>query len=502
MQSNIGVDYFKAREGRRVVVALNSAELINPHALILGMSGTGKSVSLRTMISSAVASSLKLRFHVMDVHGDLELPGASVVAFGEQAKFGLNPFRVNPSLEFGGVRKAIQAFIRTIDQASRTPLGLKQEAVLRELAEEVYMDFGFDKSNPATWALNDLGGGLVSAGADNRLYLDVPYADKDKARASGGRWCGDKKLWYVQTQLYTGAITAFPPAYRERVYPSLDDILKHADRVYMEKKLGSDQRAFKALEHVNTAAKARQRKILDKVRLNRRDENLYDEETELALAEARVKAIQAYTDFVNTIQTGLELEQHTKYKNPQVLESISDRLRNLNATGIFKAAAPPFDPSNQIWRYKLNALALEEKKMLVLFLLQDLFYKAVERGEQREVLDIIVLDEMGTYTSSADEKGDGIIGTIAREARKFGLGLWAANQSLDGVPASLIASVGTKIVLGLDEGQWPEAIKKLRLDQKLMSWIQPHKTLAAQLKMKGAQAASWKWVNIEKPDFI
>ncbi|KWT86094.1 MULTISPECIES: helicase HerA domain-containing protein [unclassified Variovorax] len=496
MELNFGVDYFGAREGRKTPVQLNTKRLINGHMLILGSSGVGKSHTIRRLIAQAMKAGTKVRFHVFDVHGDLEIEGASVVQFSEQAPFGLNPFRVNPSFEFGGVRKAIQAFIRTVDQASRTPLGLKQEAVIRELALDVYREFGFQKDDPSTWSLNAYESRLISGGSDNRIYLNVPFVDKDRARGFGARFCGERKLWYVHTQNYKGGITEFPPAFKERDYPTLADILAYAKQIHLEKFLGSDQKAIRALGYLNKTARTMQRKMLDSVKRKRHDESVFDEDEEVALEAAKESAIDAFTDYANSIQTGLELENLIKYDSPEVLKSVVDRLNNLNSTGIFKNTPPPFDETLPVWRYKLNALSLEEKKMLVLFLLLDIFYKSVQRGEQSDVLEICVLDELGTYVSGADERGDGVIGTIAREARKFGLALWAANQSTENVPDSLISSVGTKVVLGVDEMYWPDMVKKLRMDAKLLNFIQPHHTMAVQLKEKGSTKTKWWWTAI------
>lgn len=494
MQITLGSNFFEARTGRASPIVVDTQKLINGHVLIVGSSGVGKSFTIRRMIKQGIDSDPRVRFHVFDVHGDLEVPGASVVQFSEQAPFGLNPLRVNPSPDFGGVRKCIQAFLRIINQASATSLGVKQESVLRNLLEDVYRDFGFDVANPDTWTLNAYEPRLISAGSDNRLYLQVPLPEKDDAKALGARWDGVNKLWWVHAHTYKGAITRWPPAYKERAYPTVLDVANYAKRLYEERFLGSDQRAVRALAAVNRAARTHQRKLLDAVKL--RNQNISEENTEEALDVARQKAVEAYTEYVSAIRSGYELEGLLKYESPDVLKSVSDRLLNLNASGIFKSVAPPFDASASVWRYKLNPLSQEEKKMTVLFLMQDLFYNAVERGQQNDVVEVIVLDELSTYTSSSDENGDGIIGIVAREARKFGLALWAANQSPANVPESLTSSVGTKIVLGLDEMYWNAAVSKLRIETKLLDWIQPHHTMAAQLKERGSAKSRWWWVQI------
>ncbi|MDO9177104.1 MAG: DUF5710 domain-containing protein [Agitococcus sp.] len=489
-----GRDFFD-KSGRAVPIVMDTSKLINGHVFLVGASGVGKSHTIRGMIAQGALTSTDVLFHIFDVHGDLDVPGASVVQFSEQAGYGLNPFRVNPDRDFGGVRKCIQQFIRTINTASRTPLGLKQESVIRNLLTDIFEEFGFLVDDPSTWAMNEYESRLVSGGRDNRLYLNIPMKDKDLAKPFGVRWDEDKRLWWCHTEKYTGELLRWPVAYKERTYPTLKDVANYAKRLHEERFLGSDQKAVRALNMLNKQAIAYQRKLLNSIKQSRQDTR--DEEANLELAEVRVKAVQAYTEYVNAIQTGHELDNLIKYDSPDVLKSVVDRLNNLLATGIFKATPPPFDTACSVWRYKLNPLSNEEKKLLVLFMLQDLFYKGVQRGQQSDVKEVFVLDELGTYVSSGDsDNGDGIIGTISREGRKFGLAIWAANQSPANIPESLISSVATKVILGLDEGHWTHAINKLKVDNKLLGFIVPQSTIAVQMKEKGSLKNRWWWVQL------
>ncbi|WP_240533847.1 hypothetical protein [Aeromonas veronii] len=115
-----------------------------------------------------------------------------------------------------------------------------------------------------------------------------------------------------------------------------------------------------------------------------------------------------------------------KYDSTDVLKSVVDRLENLNAIGIFKAVPPPFDPASQVWRYNIKALSMEERKLFVLFRLEEIFADAVQRGEQDDVVEVVILDEAHIY---ADDDPDNIINNIAKEARKFGLAMICASQS-------------------------------------------------------------------------
>lgn len=497
MKIPLGVDYFDSKSNKKTIIYLDTEKLINPHLLILGASGVGKSYTFRKMIQEGIKDNPKIRFHLFDVHGDLHVDGASTVRFSEQASHGLNPFKVNPSEDFGGVRKCIQNFIQIINKSGPN-LGIRQEAVLRSLLEDVYKDFGFELNDSSTWSINEYESRLVSSGSDNRLYLQVPKAEKDRAKDFGARWEPTLSLWWIAADKYKGGITQWPPAYKERTYPNLKDVINHANRLYTERFLGSDQKAVKALSDFIKTAKSYQKRLIDS--LKSKNQDIFDEDIEASLELSKAKAVEAYIGYVDSVKTGRELENLMKYDTPEVLKSVLNRLINLEGSGVFKNKLLPFDPACPVWRYDLKPLSREEKKMTVFFLLQELYYKAIERGESSDVVEVIVLDELSTYTGGDDENGDGIIGIIAREARKFGLGLWAADQSPKKIPEGLISSVGTKIVLGIDENFWDSTVSKFKMDLKLLNWIVPQETLALQLKEKGSVKSRWRWASCYKYD--
>ena len=493
MRLLLGNNYFEARKNSVSPIYYDTSKLTNPHMLVLGSTGVGKSYRLINLLQQAASAGKKVRFHVFDVHGDLDIPGASVIEFSEMSPFGLNPLMVNANPKFGSLRKTIQSFIRILNQTSTTKLGVRQEAVLRTLLLDVYQEYGFDPDNPATWELNEYAMQMVGGGNNNRVYLEVPFAEKDQVQKLGARWDGGMKHWWVNADAYKDGLLKWKPAYKKRTCPSLKDVLDHCKRLHTEMCMGSDQRAVRALEVSNKKAQAFQRKVMQAIKARHFQEP--DIETKLALKEAGAIAIEAFTNYVNAIQTGEELETLTKYDSPETIKSLQNRFENILGTGVFKDAPPKFDPDAPIWRYHLNALPNEQRKMFVLFKLEELYYKAVERGIQTNVVDVVVLDELGTYCSSGDdEDGDGIIGVIAREARKYGLALWGAHQQPDGVPKSLITAVGTKIILGLDEYYWKSAVANLRIESRLLEWISPRKTMAVQLKEVGALKNQWWWV--------
>lgn len=487
MHIEYGKNSAALKRGDQTPVMWNSLSAVNGHVLMVGMSGAGKTFTLRKIIAQMMASgSPQVRFHVFDVHGDIEIEDASSVMFSEQTTWGLNPLKVIGDPHYGGVRKAIQGFLATINKVMRS-LGPKQEAALRNILYDIYTKFGFKSDDPSTWVVDE-GDAYVSDGSDGKVYIDVPMGEKDEAKALGARWDAALRCWYITTEEYVGGITRWPPKTLRRVHPGIADALRMARHILQMSFLGTGQQAITNLEIVNRQAKAYQRKVHEALR--RGEKGLRDEATEAELDKARDKAITAYTNYAESIATGNELTDVMKYDSTDVLKSVVDRLENLNAIGIFKSTPPPFDENKQVWRYNIRALSMEERKLFALFKMQELFSAGVQRGEQSEIRDVIILDEAHIY---ADDDPENIINTIAKEARKFGIALICASQSPTHFTEDFISSVATKVVLGIDEMFWRGSITKMRVTEEALAWIKPTKSMLVQIKTRGATKNDWHW---------
>jgi hypothetical protein len=251
--------------------------------------------------------------------------------------------------------------------------------------------------------------------------------------------------------------------------------------------MGSDQEAISKLEDFNRAVRAFRRRELE---AHRRQLKYQDEEADTALEKAKGKAVESYTRYVDAIRTGHEFDDLIKYDSTDVLKSVVDRLESLRASGIFKNTIAPFDDREAVWTYKLNPLERAEKKMLVMFRLQEIFAAALQRGEVSEIYDVLVLDEAQLYV---DDDGDGILNILSREARKFGIAILAASQNA-AMPEDFLSSLATKVVLGIDEMYWKQSVSKMRIEERLLEWIRMHKTMAVQMKERGSTKTEWRWV--------
>lgn len=434
MYVDLGLDaYALSQRQQRRAVRWDSQSVINGHWLICGASGTGKTYTIRRCLEGMQSSArTPLRIHVFDVHGDLDMPGASTVRFSEASPHGFNPLIVNPDPHFGGVRRKVQSVIAALNRTSRA-LGPKQEAVLRAILMDLYAANGFYADRPDTWRI-----------------------DAGRQQGSYGR-----------------------------KHPSLLDVIRFASSKLKQLYLGTDAKTVVALEDLNSHVRrmANAQRAANKATIRG---DVEDADKKLsALETLRAKAVDSFTQHLESLISGRELDDVLKYDSKEVLKSVVDRIENLNGIGIFKPAVPPFDVQAPIWRYDISSLPPDEAKLFVWFRLEAIFAKAMERGVQPDVCEVIVLDEAHRYASGSAEEDVNPVDTIAREARKFGVGLMGVSQSVGHFSEDFLSNVACKVILGLDEMHWDAAIRKLKIPEKTLKFIRPRNTMAVQMKTPG-----------------
>lgn len=423
MQVRLGIDAQTIKSGKRTPVVLDTTKLINGHVLIVGKSGTGKTYTLRNIISQMEKQAKgRFRVHVMDVHGDIDLDSSSSVKFSESTPYGFNPLMINPDPDFGGVRKRIQSFIANLER-SGYKLGPKQQAALRNILQDLYAANGF---------------------LDN-----------------------DHKTWKIQSHEHW------------RKQPAMEDAVRFANAKLRAMFLGTSSKTVNALEKLYRKQIQLQSKI-------RRSKNALDtselESIQNEIEKLSVASQDLFSEHISNLKTGRELDDLLKYDSKDVMKSVVDRLENLHNIGIFRPSRPPFDNSKPIWRYDIKALSTPEKKLFVSFILEAIFARASQREVQNDLVELIILDEAHLFS---DDEPDNPVNVIAKEARKFGLGLIAASQSPTHFSDDFISNVASKIVLGIDQFYWNGTVQKLKIEQPALEWIVPHKRMIVQMSNQG-----------------
>jgi len=502
MQVPLGVD---SKTGKPVF--LDTLRAINGHVQISGVTGMGKTHRIRSLVTGLVRAAASadqvLRVHVFDPHGDIELPWSSEVKFSEATPYGYNLLEVNPDQDYGGVRRAIQKFITAMHK--HKTLGPKQEAVMRYLLEDLYASRGFKTDDPRTWVPdNPRVVREKMAGKEGRVYLDVAYEHRGRFKElikdpANGRFRGgfDEevgiKCWWVEEDFYDGDLLMWEPRALFKTAPTMDDLVRFAERKLKAQLCGANSAAMALLKDVERAAAAYHRRVAD---LSKRGAALSPEEVaeaESVLGKAKDKASQAYQSYLDAIRTGRELDDLIRYNSTDVLTSVYERLQNMRAIGIFRAVPPPFDQNAPIWRYVIKPLDVPVQRILVDMVCSRIFERAMQRGVQKDLVEVIVADEGARYAT--DEPGN-ILDMIANEARKFGLGLWVASQTPVHFSDDFIKATGTVIVLGLASADTNMAARKLGIDVDSLTRITPQKTALIQTKNKGELRTDFQMVTL------
>lgn len=492
-------------------ITVDTTTAVNAHMQVTGVTGIGKTWALQELVTSFVESAADMqqpvRVHVFDPHGDIELPYSSVVKFSEATGYGYNPLEVNPDPDNGGVRRAIEKFIAVVKK--HKDLGTKQETALRYLLEDLYAAHGFKADDARSWIPDDPRMiREVMRGREDRVYLDVTFEQRERFKTllrqnpgiEGGFDDFDndpamrsRRCWWIARDHYDGDFLMWEPRNLFKTAPSLDDAVRFTERKLKAHFTGSNSAAMTLLMDVNRAARAYHRRVAE---VAKRDAALDEaEKAELvkALEKAKEKASDAYKSYLDAVVTGRELDELIRYNSTDVLTSVYERLQNLRAIGIYTPVPPPFDPSKPIWQYQIGHLEIPVQSSFADVVAARLFERAMHRGRQPDVVELLVFDEGKRFVGESNED---TLNHIANEARKYGLGLWIFCQTPAHFPDDFIKATATILVLGLAHVDNKLAARKLGVDEGMLKQVIPQKTGLVQIKRRGTLAQDFTIVDV------
>lgn len=376
---------------------------------------------------------------------------------------------------------------------------------MRYLLEDLYAERGFKADDPKTWIIDDPRViREVMKGREDRIYLTVAFEHIERFKtllremaSSGcrGGWDGEAgiKSWWVAADHYAGDFLMWEPKSVFKTAPTMDDAVRFTERKLKAQFCGTNSAAMALLKDVNQAARGYHRKVAE---LSKRGAIMPEDEKSAlldGLEKSKSKAVDAYGSYLDAISTGRELDDLIRYNSTDVLTSVYERFQNLRAIGIYNPIPPPFDPNAPVWRYVIKPLEIPVQRMFVDMLCARIFERAMQRGAQSDLVEVIVLDEGKRY---ATDDSDGILDKISNEARKFGLGLWIASQTPAHFSDDFLKATGTMIVLGLASADTNLVARKLNIDADLLQKIVPQKTALIQIRNKGKLTADFQMVRL------
>ena len=429
-------DLSKLRKTTRVFYA--PEDLTNGHLLVCGMSGTGKSTQARGFLRSAINAGIEV--DVFDAHDEFgDIPGASAITFSQATGFGYNPLLLDTNPHTGGVNAQVDFFVRLIKNV--TPqFGVKQEMVLRNLLVDTYCAHNITQEDPESWQKR-------SINEATRLAL-----------------------------IESGDLTTL-----HQCYPTMEDLKSFARDKLIALTIGADNRCVTAFDGLTRLRKRLDTLFKQQGRAIHEDEiRKLDEQIETQGA----KCIDTYTTFINKMETGREIDDILKYDSVDVLTSVIQRTSLLAATGILSANEPPFGDS-QVRVHLIKSISDEQQVLYVKLRLQDVFDRCKRQGPIQpgtRPRRIVFLDEAHKYF---DAHPSDIINVIAKEGRKFGLGLWCASQEPSAFPESFLTNAGAVIMLGIHTSYWKRATSMFRITEAALKAIKPKEVMAVKFLRDG-----------------
>lgn len=437
-------------ERKEVPVIYEPSRLINGHMLLCGMSGTGKSFQSKRFLASAASAGFDI--DIFDVHDELsDAPGSVSVTYSQATGYGYNPLDLDDDIHVGGPLRQASFFVSLIRSVTAN-FGTVQEAVLRNLLADLYAASGIYADNAKTWTRKSI------------------TASERKQIVAARRW---REL--------------------REYYPTLEDLHSYAWKKVQALTIGGDSLAAAAFENLSKTMKQIQR-------ANRNYNNAAEpgdrEALELKMEELKRKALDAYSNFIQRMETGKEVEDMLKYSSVDTLNGILRRLDPLNSAGIFNANPPPFGEA-KVKVHQMKALTREQQILFVRLRLREIFEQRKSKGAMSRpgVRHVIFLDEAHKYFV---EDVDDIINVIAKEARKFGIALWCASQQPTEFPESFITNCGATVLLGIHSSFWQGSVKKLRISEEQLKSVRAKEVLAVKLQKDGE--ADPPFLNVAVPN--
>ena len=117
-----------------------------------------------------------------------------------------------------------------------------------------------------------------------------------------------------------------------------------------------------------------------------------------------------------------------------------------------------------------------------------------QNGSGALLRDILIIDEAHLFFRDNDNN---ILNTIAKEGRKFGLGLVCASQSPTHFSEDFFANVATKVVLGVDQMYWDNLVRKMKVDAKTLLYVKPFQVIGVQMNNKGETKSRFTMVRTQ-----
>lgn len=419
---------------RAAPVHLDLAKMSNPHMLVSGMSGSGKSHLIRNIISRLTNRGITT--HIVELHPDMsyqDFVSAGCEGHVSPEDFNylnfdyvdgdasVNIMQFNPSPESGGVYMAIQDVL-DVARLFNPSLGSRQVTYLQKLLEYTYSRKGIDHNHPSTWV------------------------QPEEPRNPTGH------------------------------HPNLHDLMDSLIEIRRSVSSGLGSDVFNEVHRLRKKC-AKLKSSLENGVLNQDEELEQREEMEKQFDVLKVSVVDILRSEV------FDQKEHDPfYKGWKVdtLDSLADTVRSMIESSLFtrgvdEPAVVKGPKKGKINVYRLSNLSYVHQKTMIHVLLTRIYNASMRMCKKLnpETPDTyLVLDE-GRYAKEAAKSPMSPLNVIMGGARKFGLGAIIGVQGPEQISNDMAQNFATKFILACAEAGYADAKKYFNLPPTRMKKITP-----------------------------
>lgn len=417
----------------------------NPHMIIAGESGSGKTALLRRVIAYLHAQHKNI--YVLDLHGDLDIDSVetnNIKLTARNSLYGINPFEFDTDdTEIGGINSHIPIMIKMFQKEFMKNMGSKQKIILQELFKDTYAMQGIVEENDASW---------IKPLPTMQTLLDLISMILEPKRRKSDHINVLSRMHYLQQSIVEMDVQGLCTRHASTC-ASLRDTDEHHNFI---KKLAETYKTHVA-KQIHSAI----------VELNTCRSQLNDEVDALYTFTPKPKQTK-------TMPVPINFEKYQKSSTLAVLEELEVYISTIAQSGIFSDNRPPVKAG--LNRFDLSKLTDSMQSFFVDTFAYKIFRATKRRGEYQrlpnkkrgnKVDTYIVIDEGRTILPTEKEKNNHelILNKIMYESRKFGLGLIFVGQTPTQFSKPILSAY-TKVILKQSSNEKTAAQKLLGISDK------------------------------------
>jgi len=441
----------------------DSKDTQNPHMLICGSSGAGKTRLLKKIVSYLAEN--KKHIFMFDLKGDMKIKDYNGNDIGNyidltawDSEFGINPFEFDTGIPLteleeiisgekptkeqyfklrnSGPQVQVSRFIEIIKKNFLPNMGTAQKDVLNFILSDTYVASGFAYNNPKTWNCE-----LPSLINTQELIKKILAAFNGNSDSNSGDFDVQTGEFILEIRKNSLAIK------------SLEEREKSGD-------IDNGEDIKNKIKTLSTKNESLLRGYVE-----------HSKET-----YTPTDNLTAY-DWI--AEKGVDFDKYQNKSVIKTLEKLSSYINALVESGVFHSKKPPVKSGLNV--INVSGLDVTIQRFIVDVWIGKVFKSCKIRGEYQDLPNktrgekcdtYIVIDESKLVAGTARDKNDpySYLSRIATEARSYGLALVVGSQSAEHFPVEFLKNFASQIIMKTAEADSDTARKSFGVEKQLLEF--------------------------------